>query len=211
MKIRTFAVAIALAGTPAVLAAQQTPAPRGDHAGHGQLRGARGGFGEGRERGALRALLAHRQQLNLTDAQVSRLTAISQRLESQNAPLMQRLQTLRQQSGLPERRAFRRAGQGQGQQGQWQGQQGRQRQRGERPQLTEQQRQAMQQFRQQAQPIMQQIRQNTQAAMREGQAVLTQQQRQQIQQLMQQRRGERGGRGEGWQGRRGQQQAQPRS
>lgn len=201
MKIRTIAMALAVAGTPAVLAAQQgTPPAQGQHGEHGQHhrgeRGARGMRGQQGGRGGLRMLINRRQQLNLTDAQVQRLTAIQQRLESQNRTLMERLRTQRQQAGLPELRQPRGEGEGRAARPR--------RERGERPQLTEQQRQALQRFREQAQPIREQIRQNQQAAVREAQGVLTEQQRQQVQQWMSQHRGRRGGaEGHGRRGRRG--------
>jgi hypothetical protein len=198
MKIRSFAVAMALAGAPAVLAAQQGTAPAAGQHQHGQ-RGAWGQRGERRGGGALQALLAHRQELNLTDAQVQRLTAISQRLEQQNAPLQAQLRQLFTQAGLPDFRARRE----QGQQGEQQGQ------ARQRPQLTEQQRQAFQRVRQQAQPIRQQMRKNMQAAVQEAKGVLTQQQQDQVKQYIQQHRRQGEGRGEGrgqWQGRRGAQQ-----
>lgn len=205
MKIRTFAAALALAGAPALLSAQQD-APR-DRAGQhqqGEWQGRRGGWdqqGPGREQ----ALLRYRQQLGLTDAQVSRLQAIRQRLQSQNAPIVQRIEAARRQAGLPE---FRRE---QGQQGQQRGfrrqrgqqRQGEQGQARERRQLTDQQREAFQRFREQVRPLQEQLRQNRQSAMREAQSVLTDRQREQVRQLIQQHRGQRGGRGE-FRGQRGQ-------
>jgi Spy/CpxP family protein refolding chaperone len=183
MKIRSFALALALAGAPALLAAQQTPAQgRADH---------RGGWNQqgGRQGGYLR----YRQQLGLTDAQVSRLQSIDQRLQSQNAPLVQRMETARQQAGLPDFRTRRaqRGQDGQGMQGERRGQDGRA-QRGERPKLTDEQRTAMRRFREQVKPVQEQLQRNRQAAMRDAQAVLTPQQRQQVQQLMQEHRGARG-------------------
>jgi predicted transglutaminase-like cysteine proteinase len=191
MKILSFALALALAGAPAVLAAQTGQPQQGQQGWHqhGERQGQRG---ERRGRNPLAMLIAHRQQLNLTDAQVSQLQAIRQRLEAQNRPLMERVRSLRQQAGLPDFRRERRE-QGQGQaEGQEQG-------RRERPQLTPEQRQAMQRLRPQLQPIMQQLRANNQAAMKEVQSVLTDAQKQQIRQFMRQRghgreRGERQGR-----------------
>jgi len=185
MKIRTFALTLALAGAPVLLAAQQTP-PQGRADQRGGWQDRRGG------QGGYQALLRYRQQLGLTDAQVSRLQSIQQRLQSQNAPLIQRINAARQQAGLPEFRTRR----GQGEQGEMRGQrrQGRggRAQGGERPQLTEQQRQAMQRFRDQVKPVHEQMQRNRQAALRDAQAVLTPQQRQQVQQLIQEHRGRRG-------------------
>jgi hypothetical protein len=202
MKIRTYAFALALAGAPALLAAQQTPpAGRADSRGGWEAR--RGGE-QGDRQGGYQALLRYRQQLGLTDAQVTRLQAIQQRLQSRNAPILQRVETARRQAGLPEFRARRgpgeqgmqgRRGRGQGEQG-MEGRRGRgeggRAQGGQRPQLTDQQRQAMQRFREQVKPLHEQMLRNRQDAMREAQAVLTPQQRLQVQQLIQEHRSRRG-------------------
>src|SRR6476620_11021960 len=180
MKIRTFAAALALAGTPAIVAAQQTQAPAaGQHEGHGQRQGGhRGRWQQGGERrGGIQGLIARKDQLHLTSDQVSRLQGIQQRLESQNRPLQERMRALFQQSGLPDFHAQRREGQRQGGQAQ-----GQRRERGQRPQLTEQQRQQLRQLREQSKPIRDQLRQNQQAAMRDVQAILTPAQKQQLQQ-----------------------------
>jgi len=189
MKIRTYAIALALAGAPVVLAAQQTtPQGRADQRGAWQDR--RGGRGmQGGRQGREQALLRYRQQLGLTDAQVSRLQSIHQRLESRNQPIVQRIDAARRQAGLPDFRARRGEG---GQQRQ----RAMHRQRGERPQLTDQQREAVRRFREQVKPLQEQLRQNRQEAMREAQAVLTPQQRQQVQQLIREHRGQRGQRGQ---------------
>jgi Spy/CpxP family protein refolding chaperone len=190
MKIRSFAAALALAAAPGLLAAQQTqPA---------QAHGRHGGWQQGQRgehRGGIQALIARRDQLHLTAAQVSRLQSIQQRLESQDRPLQDRMRALFQQSGLPDFRARRAERGARGQQGQ----------RAQRPQLTEQQRQALRRLREQAKPIREQMRQNHQAALREVQAVLTPAQKQQVQQWRQQHQERRhGGRhGEGRQGQQG--------
>jgi hypothetical protein len=190
MKIRTFALTLALAGAPVLLAAQQQAPSQGRGDQRSGWENRRGGE-RGERQGGYQALLRYRQQLGLTDAQVSRLQSIEQRLRSQNAPLVQRIEAARQQAGLPDFRARR----GQGEQGRSRGErrggQGRA-QRGERPQLTEQQRQAMRRFREQVKPVQEQIQRNRQAALRDAQAVLTPQQRQQVQQLIQEHRGRRG-------------------
>jgi len=193
MKIRTFAVALALAGAPALLSAQQdAPRPRAEQRQGAEGHGRRGGWDRGEGQGREQALLRFRQQLGLTDAQVSRLQAIHQRLEQQNAPIVQRIDAARRQAGLPE---LRRPQAGQ-QQRAMRGQRGGRGQGNARPQLTDQQRQAFQRFREQTRPLQEQIRQNRQSAMREAQSVLTEQQRQQVRQLIQEHRGQRGGRGE---------------
>ena len=185
MKIRMYAVALALAAAPGLLAAQQTTPQQGHGEQRGAWQGRRGGF-DG-ERGG-QALLRYRQQLGLTDAQVQRLQAIHQRLEQRNAPIVQRIDAARRQAGLPEFRARR------GERGQrGEGMQGR-RQRGERPQLTDQQRQAFQRFREQVKPLHEEMLRNRQEALREAQGVLTPQQRQQVQQLVREHRGQRRGR-----------------
>jgi hypothetical protein len=202
MKIRTYAFALALAGAPVLLAAQQT-APQGRADQRGGWEDRRGGEQGGRQ-GGYQALLRYRQQLGLSDAQVSRLQSIQQRLQSRNAPIVERVEAARRQAGLPEFRA--RRGQGeqgvQGQRGRGRGEQGTQGRRdrgqggraqgGQRPQLTDQQRQAMQRFREQVKPLHEQMLRNRQDALREAQAVLTPQQRQQVQQLIQEHRGRRG-------------------
>lgn len=187
MKIRTFAAALVLAGAPALLSAQQQTAPRGEHRGEWQER--RGG------QGGYQGLMRFRQQLGLSDAQVSRLQGIQQRLQQRNAPVVQRIDAARRQAGLPE---IRRGERGEGRKGPraMRGQRGGRGQGEARPQLTEQQREAFRRFREQVRPLHEQLRQNGQAAMQETRSVLTEQQRAQVQQLMQERRGQRGRRGD---------------
>jgi protein CpxP len=189
MKIRTYAIALALAGAPVVLAAQQTtPQGRADQRGAWEDR--RGGRGmQGERQGGYQALLRYRQQLGLSDAQVSRLQSIQQRLQSRNEPIVQRIDAARRQAGLPDFRARR------GEDGQQQRAMRRQ-QRGERPQLTDQQREAFRRFREQTKSLQEQLRQNRQEAMRDAQAVLTPQQRTQVQQLIREHRAQRGERGQ---------------
>jgi hypothetical protein len=173
MKLHSFAALVALAVAPAALAAQQN-SPEGQRA---------------RPGGApmFQALINHRQQLELSDAQVERLRGISQRLESRNAPLQARARDLFERAGLGELRA-RNAPNGRGMRG-GRGQRGG---RGARPQLTEQQRQALQRVHEQLIPIRRQMMDNRIAAMREAQDLLTPQQRQQVQRVMRQHR-RRGG------------------
>lgn len=185
MKIRTFAAVLVMAGAPALLAAQQTP-PQVDRAPQ------RGEWRRGGQDG--QGLIRFRQQLGLSDAQVSRLQAIQQRTQQRNAPIMQRIDAARRQAGLPEIR--RRGEGGEGQQRAMRGRRGGRGRDGARPQLTEQQRQAFQRFREQVRPLHEQLRQNRQSAMQEARSVLTEQQRQQVQRLMQEHRGQRGRRGD---------------
>src|SRR5215213_10109376 len=71
MKIRTYAIALALAGAPVLLAAQQTP-PRDRADQRGAWQDRRGGRGmQGERQGREQALLRYRQQLGLSDAQAA--------------------------------------------------------------------------------------------------------------------------------------------
>jgi Spy/CpxP family protein refolding chaperone len=193
MKFPTrYFVAAALVAAPVAAQAQTAPpaAEQGQHAREGrrgELRGQRGPGGS-----PVARLLAQRQRLSLTDAQVQRLQAIDRGLQARNAPLQQQLAAL-----FPER-----ADRPQGDRAQ-RGDRARGERRAERPQLTEAQRQQMQQRRAQAEPIMQQLRQNGDSALAQARTVLTAQQQAQVQQMLERRgdRGERDGRGE--RGRRG--------
>lgn len=177
-RIGHLALALALLSAPQVLNAQD-PAGAGHHGGRGH--GA--GMAMGRMDPFAR-LLERRQELQLTSQQVSQIEGIQSRLRTQNQPLMEQLQTLRRQAGLPE---LRQGGEARG---------------GERRQLTDEQRQAVRQFRERAQPITEQMRANTRTAMREVQGILTEQQRSQLRQWHQEQ-GRRHGRGEGRRGRGG--------
>ncbi|HET6228988.1 MAG TPA: Spy/CpxP family protein refolding chaperone [Longimicrobiaceae bacterium] len=176
MKIRSFALGLALVGAPLSLHAQQASAPAQGREAHGQH--ARGGRGEGQQgprQSPIQRLIANRQQLSLTDAQVQRLQGIEQGLQSRNQPIMERMRAMRQQAGLPER------GQGGAQ--------------GQRPQLTEQQRAALKQSREQMRPLMKQMRDNNKAAMEQVKSVLTSAQKDQVKALHRQERGNREGHG----------------
>jgi Spy/CpxP family protein refolding chaperone len=204
MKIRTFAIALAVAGAPAALAAQQNPPPAPPaHGQHGEHGGPMGMRRPGGPRGGVEGLIARRQELGLTDAQVQRLQAIQQRAESQTRPLFDRLRALREQTpGLPQMRGPRpQPGQN--------AQPGQRPARPARPQLTDEQKQALQKLREQSKPIFDQLRQNREATMRDVQSVLTDQQKQKLQQWRSEHRGQRdGGEGHGrrggWRGQRGQ-------
>jgi predicted transglutaminase-like cysteine proteinase len=95
MNTRTFALALALSGAALPALAQQTQAPpQGRHE-----HGARAGHARGERRGSpIARLIARRQDLALTDQQVSRLQAVEQRLQAQRQPLAARLRALRPDS-----------------------------------------------------------------------------------------------------------------
>jgi Spy/CpxP family protein refolding chaperone len=202
---------VALAATPAALDSQ-VPS--------GQERAMRGP--------AVGMLLGHRAQLDLTDEQVAQLQAIGQRLQAQNAPLMEQLRGSEHFQG--------RAGAMRGQRPDLtaeQRQQRRQQMRDATPEqrrqlreqrlqsLTPEQRVQMEQRREQMRsqrgtpsmrqvpeelrPTMQQIRTNMQAARQEALAVLTPEQRDRLQQVAAERgarAGERARRGPAGQPRR---------
>lgn len=161
--------------------------PRQARGERGQARGQRGPGGSPVQR-----LIAQRERLALTDAQVQRLQAIDRDLQARNAPLQQQL------AGLFPQRAQRAAGtRVQGERRARPDSAQRAERRAARPQLTEQQRQQMQQRRQQAQPLVQQMRQNGEAALTQARSVLTAQQQRQVQQMLERRGGERGERRQG--------------
>jgi len=180
-------VAAALLAAPVSAAAQtaQPPAAHGEHARAGERGAFRGPGGN-----PVRRLLAQRERLSLTDAQVQRLEAIDRDLQARNAPLRQQMASL-----FPERaqRGERpRGARPQGERRVRPDSARRAERRAQRPQPTEEQRQRMQQRRQQMEPIVQQLRQNAEAALTQARGVLTAEQQQQVQRLMEQRRGERG-------------------
>jgi hypothetical protein len=171
--LMTLGLALALAaGSAAPLAAQ----PGRDTAAAARAHGA--------ERPALQALVRHREELGLSDAQVRQLQAIRERLEAQNAPLRQqlaaqsrRLRTERRQQlermSPEERRAeLRRL---------------RQQPRGERVPAD-------------MQPVVRQMRVNIEEAMHQAQGVLTAEQRLRAREIL--RREVRGARRPGVRGER---------
>lgn len=189
-----YALAAALLASPVAAAAQDGPPP--PHGEHGQQQRGRRGPGLGREgRGPIDGILAQREQLRLTDAQVTRLQAIQRDLQQKNAPLQQQLQSLfpRPEGGQRPPRDSARSGE--------------RRERGERPQLTAEQRQQMQQRREQARPVMERLQANGREAMEAARGVLTQAQKDQLRAQMEQRRERRGG--EGREGRRGEGRQRP--
>lgn len=196
-------VAAALVAAPVAAAAQTTPPPaaQGEHAREGH-RGERGHFRGQRGPGGgspVQRMLAQRERLKLTDAQVQRLEAIDRDLRARNEPLRQQLVSI-----FPERarRAEGARPRGERRTRPDSAQRAERRQRGERPQLTDAQRQQMQQRRAQAEPVMQQLRQNTEAALTQARSVLTAEQQAQVDQWRQRRGGRDGSRDHGGEGRR---------
>jgi hypothetical protein len=196
-------VAAALMAAPLSAAAQTTPpaAAQGEHAreGHrgegGHLRGPRGaGAGS-----PVRRMIAQRERLNLTHAQVQRLEAIDRDLQARNTPLHQQLASI-----FPERAQRREGAAAPGERRVRPDSTRRAERRQDRPQRTEAQRQQMQQRRAQAQPVMQQLRQNAEAALTQARSVLTAEQQAQVN-GWRERRGDRreGRRGEDRRGGRG--------
>lgn len=142
------------------------------------------GAGRGESRPAMERLVALRQELQLTDAQVTRLQEIGRRLEERNAPFRAQLAAQREQY-----KAERRA---------------------QMEKLTpEQRRDTLRMLRERGgrreipqamRAPMERMRENLQAAMQEAQAVLTPQQKERARQLMaeaRQARGDRMSAGEG--------------
>lgn len=118
---------------------------------------------------AVGSLLRYRTELQLTDAQIARLQAITQRLEAQNQPLLQRLRD----AGIPvrpERRARVR-------------------------EMTPAQRQELRRKLEANRPTLQQLRQNMHGAMREAREVLTLEQQQRMRELMREHRSKHGKQG----------------
>lgn len=201
MKIASrYFVAAALMAAPVSVAAQTTqpPAAHGEHAREGQ-RGERGHFRGERGPGMgspVQRMLAQRERLKLTDAQVQRLEAIDRDLQSRNAPLHQQLATI-----FPERAARGPRPEGARPQGERRARPDsaqRAERRRERPQLTEAQREQMRQRREQARPVMEQLRQSSEAALTQARSVLTAEQQQMVRERMERR----SGRGEGRRGER---------
>jgi hypothetical protein len=182
MKIRSFALGLALVGAPLSLHAQQSSAPAQGREAHGQhARGGRGAGQQGPRQSPIQRLIASRQQLSLTDAQVQRLQGIEQGLQSRNQPIMERMRAMRQQA-VPGLEQYR-------------GQRDRSGAQGQRPQLTEQQRAALKQSREQMRPLMKQMRDNNKAAMEQVKSILTSTQKEQLKALHRQERGNREGHG----------------
>ena len=162
-KLITCGLALVLAaGTAAPLAAQRDTS-------RAEVRG------EGRP--ALQALMRHRAELGLSDAQVRQLQTIRERLEAQNAPLRQRLaeqnrrfraerrEQLERMSPEARRAELRRL-------------------RGQRP---------AERLPADMQPVVRQMRVNIAEAMHQAQGVLTAEQRVRARELLRSERGARPG------------------
>ena len=155
------AALLAAAPAPALLA-QGQGAPGAAHQQHGDRQQR-----QGSRPSPVAALLEHRAELKLTDAQVSRLQTIERDLAQKNEPLRRQLEAARPQRAQGDQ---------------------------ERP--SEEERQAMRARMEQLRPQMQQLRQNQQAAMEQVRTVLTDEQEQAARRYLRGPRGERGERGE---------------
>ena len=117
-------------------------------------------------------LLERRDELRLTDAQVTQIEAIAARVEEQNQPLHEQMRTILEAAGLA----------------------------GINPRdMTPEQRETFRALRDEIRPIREQVRENHQAAMEEVKSVLTAEQQAMVEQWRQERggqdfRGRRGGR-----------------
>ncbi|HEX8359709.1 MAG TPA: hypothetical protein VF613_06375 [Longimicrobium sp.] len=152
-----------LAAAP--VAAQQTGRAGADSARHGR-------WEHGAHKPAFQGLIAHRQELQLTDAQVARLQEIGRRLDERNAPLRAQLAAHREQYAARRRAQMERL-------------------------TPEQRRDTLQRLRQNGRKRevpeamrapMAQMRENIRAAMQEAQGVLTAPQKERARQLMSERR-----------------------
>lgn len=189
--VRYMVVLSLLAAAPA---AAQTGRPGADSA--------RGGRWEqgGKHHRAFQGLLAHRQELRLTDAQVVRLQEIGRGLEERNRPLRAQLRAQQEQFKAQRRAQMERL-------------------------TPEQRRDTLRRLRQEGhrreipqamRAPMAQMRANIRAAMEEAQGVLNPQQKERARQLMREARRNRGDRMRGQdghrrrgEGRRGQQGGTP--
>lgn len=168
-----------LAAAPAV--AQQTGRPSADSA-----RGGRWEHGGRQHRPAFQGLLAHRQELQLTDAQVARLQEIGRRLDERNRPIHEQLRAHHEQFKAQRRAQMERL-------------------------TPEQRRDTLRRLREEGRrrevpqamrAPMDQMRANIRAAMEEAQGVLNPQQKERARQLMQEARRKRGDRMQGQEGQR---------
>lgn len=156
---------VAFALLAAAPAAAQTGRGGADTVPHGR--------GEhGAHRPAFQGLMEHRQELQLTDAQMARLQEIGRRLDERNAPLRAQLAAHRQQYAARRRAQMERL-------------------------TPEQRRDTLQRLRQDARrrevpeamrAPMAQMRENIRAAMQEAQGVLTAPQKERARQLMVEKR-----------------------
>jgi acyl-CoA reductase-like NAD-dependent aldehyde dehydrogenase len=168
-----------LAAAPA--AAQQNGRPGAD-----SVRGGRWEQGGRQHRPAFQGLLAYRQELQLTDAQVTRLQEIGRRLEERNRPIRAQLQAQHEQFKAQRRAQMERL-------------------------TPEQRRDTLRRLREEGQrreipqamrAPMEQMRANIRVAMEEAQGVLNAQQKERARQLMQEARRNRGDRMQGQDGHR---------
>jgi len=157
-----------------------------------------GRWQQGREaRPPFQRLVALRQELQLTDAQVARIQEIGQRLQQRNAPLRAQLATQSEQFKAQRRAQMERLSP---------------EARRDTLRSLRQDGRRRRQVPESMRVPMQQMRENTRAAMDEVQTVLTPQQKERARALMRQERGRRGEEGRrGQAGRRGgrQERAQP--
>ena len=194
-RIYSMALLAALAAAPVTLEAQNPRVPRTQEQAERRHDGA-----------SPQKLLQLRNELGLTAEQVSRLEGIRQRLQQQNAPLIEQL---RASGAWRERRAQGEARTGeQGRIAPEQREQARQRMENMTPEQREAMRRQMQERRQGAEagrrterqmpeelrPVMQQMQANTRSALQEARAVLTAEQQTRLSELVQQRRGPATGR-----------------
>jgi len=169
-KVYGLALLAAVAAAPVVVEAQ---APR---AAAGQQQAERGGW-----HSPISRIVEHRAELGLTTEQVSRLQGIQQRLQQQNAPLMEQVRA----SGAWREGAAKAD-------------------RGDRAPRADGARRGARAGRQvpeEMRPVMNQIRDNNRAAHQEVRSVLSDQQQVRLRELAQQQRAG-GQRGE-WRGNRG--------
>ena len=172
---------VALSLLAAAPAAAQTGRPGADTA-----RGGRWEQGGRQHRPAFQGLLAHREVLQLTAAQVTRLQEIGRRLEERNRPIRAQLQAQQEQFKAQRRAQMERL-------------------------TPEQRRDTLRRLRdeghrreipQAMRAPMEQMRANIRAAMEEAHGVLNPQQKERARQLMQEARRARGDRMQGQDGRR---------
>jgi len=170
-----------------LLAAAPAAAQTG-RAGADSARGGRWEHGGKHHRPAFQGLLAYRQELQLTDAQVTRLQEIGRRLEERNGPIRAQLQAQHEQFKAQRRAQMERL-------------------------TPEQRRDTLRRLREEGQrrhrevpqamrAPMEQMRANIRAAMEEAQGVLNAQQKERARQLMREARQARGGRMHGEDGHR---------
>jgi len=149
----------------------------------------RGPFGHGGA-AALEHWLELSDELDLTEDQVARLGAIRERLQTENATHLQRIETVRDELGLPEFRP------GEGAHARRIRPRDEDRPREpERPRMSDEDRQKMRDFMDRTRDDRRAIMDNSRDAMEDARDVLTDEQRDLLRDRMRARRGERGERG----------------